>query len=84
MDFVFGYNKNKITKNNISDGAPEINRPTGVLGFVEGYAREAIWSYRWAGLDDTGDPQTYDAEGNKTKEAVLESLVCSGDLFAKI
>ncbi len=83
MDFVFGYNKNKITKNNISDGAPEINRPTGVLGFVEGYAREAIWSYRWAGLDDTGDPQTYDAEGNKTKEAVLESLVCSGTYLPK-
>ena len=83
VDFVFGYNKNKITKNNMADGAPEINRPQGWIQFVEGYAREAIWSYRWAGLDENGDPQTYDAEGNKTKEAVLESLECSGTYLPK-
>lgn len=83
LNFVFGYNKNKIVKNNISDGAPEYNRPSGTIQFVEGYAREAIWSYRWAGLDNTGDPQTFDAEGNKTKEVSLESLVCSGTYLPK-
>lgn len=83
LNFVFGYNKNKIVKNNISDGAPEYNRPSGTTRFVEGYAREAIWSYRWAGLDNTGDPQTFDAEGNKTKEISLESLECSGTYLPK-
>lgn len=83
LNFVFGYNKNKITRNNISDGAPEINRPRGTIQFVEGYAREAIWSYRWAGLSEEGDPQTFDAEGNKTTEATLESLVCSGTYLPK-
>ncbi|MDE7073797.1 MAG: SusC/RagA family TonB-linked outer membrane protein [Odoribacter sp.] len=83
VNFVFGYNKNKITKNNISDGQPEINRPRGIIQFVEGYAREAIWSYRWAGLSEEGDPQTFDAEGNKVTKASLESLVCSGTYLPK-
>ncbi|MEG2276910.1 MAG: SusC/RagA family TonB-linked outer membrane protein [Odoribacter sp.] len=83
LNFVFGYNKNKIVKNKISDGSPEINRPRGVIQFVESYPREALWSYRWAGLDATGDPQTFDAEGNKTKKAVLESLECSGTYLPK-
>lgn len=83
MNFVFGYNKNKIVKNNISDGNPDINRPKGTIKFVEGYAREAIWSYRWAGLDASGDPQTFDAEGNPTTETSLESLECSGTYLPK-
>ena len=78
VNFVFGYNKNKITKNNISDGNPAYNRTHGVTKFVEGYAREALWSYRWAGLDENGNPQTYDAEGNKTRETVAESIECNG------
>lgn len=78
VNFVFGYNKNKITKNNISDGNPDYNRTHGVIKFVEGYPREALWSYRWAGLDKDGNPQTYDAEGNKTRTPVAESIECNG------
>ena len=78
VNFVFGYNKNKITKNNISDGDPDYNRTHGVTEFVEGYAREALWSYRWAGLDENGNPQTYDADGNKTRTPVAESSECNG------
>lgn len=78
MNFVFSYNKNKIVKNKLADGNPDINRPRGTIQFVEGYAREAIWSYRWAGLDENGNPQTYDAENNKTKDSELASLECSG------
>lgn len=78
VNFVFGYNKNKITKNNISDGNPDYNRTHAVIEFTEGYAREALWSYRWAGLDENGNPQTYDAEGNKTRTPVAESIECNG------
>lgn len=78
VNFVFGYNKNKITKNNISDGNPDYNRTHGVIKFVEGYPREALWSYRWAGLDKDGNPQIYDAEGNKTRTPVAESIECNG------
>ena len=78
VNFVFGYNKNKITKNNIADGNPGYNRTHGIIKFTEGYAREALWSYRWAGLDENGNPQTYDAEGNKTRTPVAESIECNG------
>ncbi len=30
-----------------------------------GYATGSLWSYRWAGLDNKGDPQIYDPNGNK-------------------
>ena len=78
MNFVFGYNKNKITNNNISDGDPAYNRTHAVIEFVKGYPREALWSYRWAGLDENGNPQTYDAEGNKTRTPVAESVEYNG------
>ena len=78
IKFVLGYNKNKITKNNVSDTNPAYNRTHGWSEFVEGYPREALWSYRWAGLDENGNPQTYDAEGNKTDTPVAESIECNG------
>lgn len=78
IKFVLGYNKNKITRNNVSDSNPAYNRTHGLSEFVEGYPREALWSYRWAGLDENGNPQTYDAEGNKTDTPVAESIECNG------
>lgn len=71
-------NKSKVTKNAITDSAPVLNRPTNTVPFLEGYPRESLWSYRWAGLDGQGRPQTFDAEGNKTRFPVMESLVYNG------
>ena len=71
-------NKSKVTKNNITDSDPTTNRPKNTVPFLEGYPRESLWSYRWAGLDEQGRPQTFDAEGNKTRFPVLESLVYNG------
>lgn len=77
--FVFAYNKNEVVSNKISDSSPLINRPMGYGGFVEGYSREALWSYKWAGLDPkTGDPLTYNQAGEKVKALDFSSLVCSG------
>jgi len=75
---VFAFNHNTITKNNVSDAQPHLNRPSGVSRFVEGYARETIWSYRWAGLDNAGNPQTFDKDGNKTFTLSLEALEANG------
>lgn len=74
----FALNKSKVTKNNITDSDPTNNRPKNTVPFLEGYPRESLWSYRWAGLDEQGRPQTFDAEGNKTRLPVLESLVYNG------
>lgn len=81
LNWVFSYNKNKITKNKIKDASPYLNRVSGSTKFVEGYAREAVWSYRWAGLDKNGEPMLYDKDGNKTYDpATLDAddLVYSG------
>lgn len=78
VNFVFGYNKNKITNNAILDSNPAYNLTHGLTEFVAGHPREALWSYRWAGLDENGNPLTYDADGNKTDVAVAESVECNG------
>ncbi|ATL45681.1 hypothetical protein COR50_00060 [Chitinophaga caeni] len=73
-----GYNRNKITENRIADGNPEINRVTGTSQYVEGYNRESIWSYRWAGLDNRGNPTIYGEKDEVIKVPVLASLIHSG------
>lgn len=66
INWIFAHNSNKITSNKINESTPYLNRVTGLTEFVEGYAREALWSYRWAGLDSNGEPMVYDKDGNKT------------------
>jgi len=56
------------------------------LAYRDGYNTSNVWTYKWAGLDDKGNPQIYNAKGEKT--AVLDSatlasaLVYSGVLRA--
>ncbi|WEK19985.1 MAG: SusC/RagA family TonB-linked outer membrane protein [Candidatus Pedobacter colombiensis] len=79
-----GYNKNKVTSNKITDSSPAINRPNGTVPFLEGYPRESIWSYKWAGLDNTGRPQVYDGDGNKIYIPNIGSLIYSGTVRPKL
>lgn len=83
-NFNLAYNKNKVTSNKITDSSPAINRPNGVVQFLEGYERESIWSYKWAGLDNAGRPQVYDGEGNKIYVPNVGSLVYSGTARPKV
>jgi len=76
------YNVNLITDNKMPDGNPEANRVTGTTQYVEGYSRESLWSYRWAGLDDRGNPQVYGDKDAKVKVPVFSSLVRSGSYRA--
>jgi len=66
LRWIFSYNKNKITKNNTKESSPQLTRVTGTTQYIEGYAREAVWSYRWAGLDENGEPMVYKKNGEKT------------------
>jgi hypothetical protein len=74
----FAYNKSKVLYNKITDSAPELNRPRNIVEFLEGYERESLWSYRWAGLDEKGRPQTYGENGEKVLTPVFESLELNG------
>lgn len=80
----FGHNTNKITENKISESNPAVGRVGGTVAYyVEGYTREALWSYKWAGLSNIGDPQVYDGNGNKILVPVLGSLEYSGSYRPK-
>ena len=79
-----GYNTNKITSNKVTDSDPAINRPKGTVPYLEGYPRDAMWSYKWAGLDNAGRPQVYDANGNKIYVANAGSLIYSGTSRPKL
>ncbi|MBC9932883.1 SusC/RagA family TonB-linked outer membrane protein [Chitinophaga qingshengii] len=72
------YNHNIIVENKIPDSAPERNRVSGTTQFVEGYSRESVWSYRWAGLDSKGNPTVYGDKDEKVKVPVFSSVVNSG------
>ncbi|WP_316846227.1 SusC/RagA family TonB-linked outer membrane protein [Pedobacter psychrodurus] len=83
-NFNFAYNTNKITENKIAESSPVIGRVTATVPYyVEGYQRESLWSYKWAGLSSTGDPQVYDGNGNKVLVPVLGSLAYSGSYRPK-
>ncbi|MDR1720592.1 MAG: SusC/RagA family TonB-linked outer membrane protein [Dysgonamonadaceae bacterium] len=78
--FVLSYNKNIITKINsetpIATASSKIEQQ-----FLEGFPAYAIFAYKYAGLDDMGDPQIYLANGEATKQpnvAQPEDVVCMG------
>lgn len=80
----FAYNTNKITENKIAESSPTIGRVNATVAYyVEGYQRETLWSYQWAGLSNIGDPQVYDGNGNKVLVPVLGSLMNSGSYRPK-
>lgn len=64
--FLFAYNKNKVTQINVE--APvyflQLDYPQSYP--VKGNSFNGIYSYKWAGLNDQGEPQIYDIDGEKT------------------
>jgi TonB-linked SusC/RagA family outer membrane protein len=63
---TMGYNKNITTKLNretpIADGDAKVTQ-----NYLQGYPAFAIFGYKYAGLDDMGDPQIKLADGTITK-----------------
>lgn len=77
--FVFGYNKNKITKvESGSESALDYYYKTNIR---KGYPMDALFSIRYAGLDVDGLPKAYKKDGTITKnydELTKKDLVYSG------
>lgn len=84
--FVFSYNYNKLESYSkplqmLFSASNQINAAS-----IVGYAKPPMFAYRYAGLDNMGDPQIYKADGTITKnpEAALpEDLVYMGTIQPK-
>lgn len=64
--FTFAWNKNKITS--LSYSAPITTGDGKVTqNYLQGYPAFGIFAYKFAGLDNMGDPQVYLANGTKAK-----------------
>lgn len=81
-NFTLTFNKNKVTELYVEDG----KSPSSLIkkNFVAGYAAQSLFAYQWAGLDDMGDPQVYDENGNKVKLSKnltdINALRCMGSM----
>jgi TonB-linked outer membrane protein, SusC/RagA family len=79
--FVFGYNKNEMTKvENNSEDAYSYYYSTNIR---KGYPLNALFSIRYAGLDETGLPKAYKKDGTIIKEydkLTKDDLVYSGTI----
>ncbi|MBO4753321.1 MAG: SusC/RagA family TonB-linked outer membrane protein [Bacteroidales bacterium] len=64
LDFNYTYATNEITRFNTADRAVDL--VTGAGYGVEGFPVRALFSYKFAGLNDEGLPQVYNESGNVT------------------
>ncbi|UYQ93822.1 carboxypeptidase-like regulatory domain-containing protein [Chitinophaga horti] len=73
------YNTNEVLN------APHVNYSANrsyLTSIHDGYATDNLWSYRWAGLDNQGNPQIFNGKGEKIATPDSTSLVYSGRLRA--
>jgi TonB-linked SusC/RagA family outer membrane protein len=78
-NLIFSYNKNKITDIYVEPQVTDYVKSFETV-FIQGYAAYSLFSYRWAGLNDKGEPMVYDENGEKTDEMItsLDAIVHSG------
>lgn len=78
---VFAYNNNKLLSFSVpSQYQLDANSRTSA-SYLAGYPTDPIFAYRYAGLDNLGDPQIYKADGTITKDpnaAVADDLIFMG------
>jgi TonB-linked SusC/RagA family outer membrane protein len=79
--FVFSYNHNKL--GSYSKPLQMLENASSVVSstYRIGYSRPAVFAYKYAGLDQFGDPQIQKADGSITKDidaATPEDLVFMG------
>jgi TonB-linked SusC/RagA family outer membrane protein len=70
-NFTFSYNVNKVVKLYESSTFITVFKP-----FAEGFSANTLWAYRFAGLDNMGDPLSYNANGDliKTYAAIDQNI----------
>lgn len=78
-NFIFAYNKNKVT-NVENSGTTAYSYYSGAQSRTD-YPMGALFSVRYAGLDENGIPRAYDKDGNivtNSTKLTKEDLVYSG------
>jgi hypothetical protein len=83
--FSWMMNLNGAYNVNESLNAPNVNfsmTQSYLTAVRDGYATDNIWSYNWAGLDATGNPQVYNSKHEKAAMPDSASLVYSGRIRA--
>ena len=85
-NFIFSYNQNKLIS--YDNPSPITLTDTYRIGapFVVGYSSSSLFAYRYAGLDNLGDPQIKLADGTVTKApgaAKASDLVYMGTIVPR-
>jgi TonB-linked SusC/RagA family outer membrane protein len=80
IDVNFGYNNNKV----LNVLMPSTTANTYITGVspIEGKPLSYMYSYRWAGLSDKGEPQIYNAKGEIVSWASAEMTDINGLQYA--
>lgn len=85
LGIQYAFNKNKVTYVNVEAPVYYLQ-----LDYPEAYPRignpyNALYSYKWAGLSETGLPQVYNENGEKVTSTpgTLESIIYSGSTVPK-
>lgn len=77
--FTLSYNHNKVTR--VLSGNPTITSIVGGLPLM-GKPIDYIYSFKYAGLDETGDPMLYNGNGEKVKWSAISSFKLSDIAFS--
>lgn len=75
----FAYNRNEVLN------APHVNYSADasyLTSIHDGYASDNLWSYAWAGLSSTGEPQIFNGKGEVIGVPDSSGLVYSGRMRA--
>lgn len=65
MGVNFSFNKNKLT--NVTAGTTYVSSLVSGGTYIKGYPMNSLFSYRYAGISDTGMPLIYTKDGDKPK-----------------
>lgn len=83
---TYSYNINEVISSPYEMSPYFYSSGGGSGRMLEGYNMNNFWAYRWAGLDENGDSQIYNADGDivKSTESVTnDDLVYVGTLTPK-
>ena len=86
MNLTYSYNTNEVISSPYEMSPSFYSSGGGSGRMLEGYNMSNFWAYRWAGLDENGDSQVYNADGEivKATESVTnDDLVYVGTLTPK-
>ena len=83
---TYSYNTNEVKSSPYEMSSYFYSSGGGSGRMLEGYNMSNFWAYRWAGLDENGDSQVYNADGEivkSTENVTNDDLVYVGTLTPK-